>query len=421
MLCKICLLIGFYVFFTSSSEALSIPSTYEITPHALQKHVAYLSSDALEGRLTGTRGEKLSTDYVADTFLQLGLEPAGDEGTYFQTFDFGNKQHGRNVLAKLKVSPNSTGIIIIGAHVDHLGHGKVGSRDTEVGMIHPGADDNASGVASVLEVAAQLKYQKEHGQLHGNKDIIFAAWSGEELGIIGSTHFVTHFMKSAKTKVLRPGIDEVINLDMVGHLRENLVLQGIGSSSDWLKIIKRIQGNHPVKLITKDDPYLPTDTTAFYLHGVPTINFFTGAHDTYHTSRDTPEMLNYDGIKTISDFLVDLVHSLEVKLTPINYREIQKKGGNVEQEFTIYLGTIPDYASPDVLGVKLSGVAKNSPADQAGIKEGDIIIEVDKKSIHDIYEYTSALNALRVGEPTQVVVRRGKLNVALIVVAQHRE
>jgi hypothetical protein len=421
MLCKIHLFIGLYVFFTCSSQAISIPSTYEITTRVLQKHVAYLSSDALEGRLTGTRGEKLSTEYVANAFLQLGLEPAGDKGTFFQTFDFGTKQQGRNVLAKLRVSPNNTGMIIIGAHVDHLGRGKVGSRDTVIGRIHPGADDNASGVASMLEVAAQLKYQKEHGQLQGNKDILFAAWSGEELGILGSSHFVMHFIKTAKNKALRPAINEVINLDMVGHLRDYLVLQGIGSSSDWLKIIKRIQGNHSVKLITKNDPYLPTDTTAFYLQGVPTINFFTGAHDNYHTSRDKPELLNYEGIKTISDFLVDLVHSFEARVTPITYREVQKSGGNAEQGFTIYLGTIPDYASTDVSGVKLSGVAKNSPAEQGGIKSGDIIIEVDKKRIHDIYEYTSALNALRVGEPTQVVVLRAKMKIALTVVAQHRE
>jgi hypothetical protein len=596
-----CLLISAMVQATPAAH-----SRYEITKKNLQAHVSFLSSDTLEGRLTGSDGEKLATEYIANQFLQSGLTPAGDNGTFFQEFPFTagvrlgqhnvftiinqkgitkqlalnqewrplafsdtrsfentelifagfgisapasgklpaydsyrglnvknkwvvvfryapeniseakrhqlspysslrykaftakahgatgiifinspdtevkneliplsadaslsdsgiaalsmqNKvlddllsqsdqtfstpsltgikmtgsidiekmiKHGRNVLAKLKVNPNATQMIIIGAHVDHLGHGELSgsrARDTEIGMIHAGADDNASGVACVLEAAAKLSYLKAHGQLHGNKDILLAAWSGEEIGALGSSHFVTNFMKTTKNNTQHPAIDAAINLDMIGHLREKLVLQGSGSSQEWPHIINQTKTHHSLALIMQTDPYLPTDSTSFYLHGVPTLNFFTGSHDDYHTPRDKAETLNYTGIKNISDFLVDLVLTLENQPNQISFHEVQKTRENTEREFKIYLGTIPDYASADVVGVKLSGTAKNSPADHAGLKPGDVIIELAGKNIHDIYDYTFVLNALSVGEPVKLIALRGHTKMRLTIVARYRD
>lgn len=423
----IVILIGFFFAFSGAAQATF---DYNITEKNLRDHVQFLSSEALEGRLTGTTGEKLATDYIAALFQQLGLEPAGDNGTFFQAFRFtpgitrGVKskiQHGRNVLAKLRLSQRSTQIIVIGAHVDHLGRGQWSgslARDNERGMIHSGADDNASGVASVLAVAAQLQTMKTQGLLHGQKDILFAIWSGEEYGILGSSHFVNMLMKNSTAKSLHPMIDAAINLDMVGHLREKLVLQGAGSSADWREVIQAIQ--HTLPLITQSDPYLPTDSTAFYLRGVPTLNLFTGAHENYHTPRDKPETLNYDGIKHISEFLLDLVLAIEDRPSAIAYREVQKNHDTAERGFKIYLGTIPDYAGEDVRGVKLSGVAKNSPADQVGIQQGDVIVKLAGKKIRDIYDYTSVLNKLPIGKPVPLVVVRDKINVALTVVARYR-
>lgn len=335
-----------------------------------------------------------------------------------------NIQHGRNVLAKLTVSPDSPSMIVVGAHVDHLGHGTHNgslNRNEERGMIHPGADDNASGVASILEVAARLSQQKREGRLQGTKDILFAAWSGEELGILGSSHFVTHFMKNAPDKLLYPTIETAINLDMVGHLRAALVLQGVGSSPAWPRIIKGLKMKHALSSILQNDPYLPTDSTSFYVHGVPILNLFTGAHDGYHTSRDTPEKLNYAGIKKISEFLVDLLLELEKQPQAIHYKKVVQRDHTAEREFKIYLGTIPDYAGSEISGVKLSGVTKNSPAEQAGVQQGDIIIQLAKHEIHDIYDYTYALNALPVKTPVRLVVLRGKKHVALTIIAQYRE
>jgi hypothetical protein len=668
---KVFSLIGLCIFFGAEAFATPTPTSlsHPITVENLQTVVKFLSSDALAGRLTGSAGEKLATDYIANKFLQLGLEPAGDNGTFFQEFNFTagvllgknnffaitnqqgvtrhlvmnkdwrplafsdntvfqntelvfagygitapasghlpaydsyqhlnvknkwvivfrytpekisdersrqlslyaslrykaftakehgakgiifvsgpnakvtkeliplsfdtslsgsgivavsvtdevindlllrklqtvqdefdsgrlvslpvianiniagqidigeNIQHGRNVLAKLKCDANwiprtsrgTTGgrdalvktmgchdalagcrdalaktmggrdalakttegrdvvpasMIVVGAHVDHLGHGELSgsrARDDEIGKIHPGADDNASGVASMLAAAEYFSNLKAQGKWHGNKDILFAAWSGEEFGVLGSTHFVTTFMKANASNSLRPAIAAAINLDMVGHLRQQLVLQGTGSSSEWSTLLKKINTQPPLALITQNDPYLPTDSTSFYLHGVPTLNFFTGAHDDYHTPRDTAVSLNYEGIKRVAEFLVNVVLALTDKPNLIAYNDIPKSDINSEREFKIYLGTIPDYSSADVMGVKLSGVAKNSPAAQAGLKAKDVIIELAGKNIHDIYDYTFVLNALHAGKPAKVVVQREQAKIALTVVARYRD
>lgn len=326
-------------------------------------------------------------------------------------------RHGRNVIGKLNVGENNQPLIIIGAHIDHLGHGELtGSRASgnEIGRIHPGADDNASGVASLLEAATALSHLQTSGKLPGNKSILFAAWSGEELGVLGSAHFVAHI---GQPRLQQTILDAAINLDMVGHLRKKLILQGIGSSPDWRPLIKKIHPSLP--LVLQRDPYLPTDSLSFYLKGVPSVNIFTGAHDNYHTPRDTPDTLNYRGIKKVSDFLVDLVYALET--TPkLTYQTIPKPREQPEQEFKIYLGTIPDYTSSDLIGVKLSGIAKNSPAAIAGMKQGDVIIQLAGQPIHDIYDYTFVLNSLTVGKATRLMVRRGRATIPLHIFARYR-
>ena len=326
------------------------------------------------------------------------------------------KRHGRNVLAKLKLGAGSPQMMVVGAHVDHLGRG-----GNEKGLIHYGADDNASGVASVLEAAVTISHLKEAGMLHVNKDILFTIWSGEELGLLGSAHFVTDFMMKAANKSLRPVIDAYINLDMVGRLREYIALQGVGSSSMWPTLIKQVNAKHTLSIITQNDPYLPTDSTSFYLHGVPVLNFFTGSHDEYHTSRDKPETLNYKGIKSISEFLVDLILVLGDQQNTMDYQHVSKTGDSHGRGFRVYLGTIPDYTSPDILGVKLSGVTKDSPAQHAGVKPDDVILELAGKKIHDIYDYTYVLSALPIRKPVKLIVRRGRTNVVLTIVARSRE
>ncbi len=326
-----------------------------------------------------------------------------------------NKQRGRNVLAKLKLGAASAEMMVVSAHVDHLGRGELS------GLIHSGADDNASGVASVLEASARLSQLKTLGKLHGKKDILFAIWSGEELGLLGSAHFVQDFMTKSTNNSLHPAIDADINLDMVGRFREKLALQGTGSSSMWPMLIEQANAKHAIPLISQSDPYLPTDSTSFYLHGVPSLNFFTGSHEEYHTPRDTADTLNYEGMKNITELLVDLILALEKQPKAIDFRQVSKTGDRHGRGFRVYLGTIPNYTSADISGVKLEGVTKDSPAEQAGIKPNDVIIKLAGKTIHDIYDYTYVLSALRIGEPVKMVVLRGQATVALTIIARHRE
>lgn len=340
---------------------------------------------------------------------------------------------GRNVLAQLRQNPNANKVIIIGAHIDHLGHGNNSNSRAqafEAQRTHPGADDNASGVASIMDLAKTLSELKEKNKLSGEKNILFAAWSGEELGLLGSTHFLMEEKnKDAASNTIKQSVsikqnhlilDAAINLDMVGHLKKKLVLQGLGSSTQWAKIIKNVSVNRPFTIITQDDPYLPTDSTAFYLQGIPSINLFTGAHDNYHTPRDTADTLNYKGIKQISDLLVDLILAIEQQPNSMACNSMPNNVKNTEHELKIYLGTIPDYASADISGVKISGVAKNSPAELAGLQKNDILIELAGKKIHDIYDYTYILDALPVGEPVIIKCIRGKKELKLPIIAQVR-
>lgn len=317
-----------------------------------------------------------------------------------------NIRYGHNVLGKMSLSNEPKGMIIIGAHLDHLG------KQTKHSY-YPGADDNASGVASILAIATQLKDLKIKGLLKGNKDILIAAWSGEELGLLGSSYYV----KSLKTK---EHVNSVINLDMVGHLKDTLVIQGKSSSRQWSNLIKQANTQLQLKLLIQNDPYLPTDSTSFYLAKIPILNFFTGAHPHYHSPEDKPETLNYMGIKTISLFIVELVKVLEDKST-ISYQLIEDKKYQQTRHLNVYLGTIPNYSDTVHSGVAISGVKNFSPAQRAGLQANDIIIGLAHTKISNIYDYTFALNKLVIGRPVSISILRHQKITTLTVVPEYRQ
>ncbi|HEV8718114.1 MAG TPA: M28 family peptidase [Candidatus Binatia bacterium] len=337
------------------------------------------------------------------------------------------KRTGRNVLARLPASLNDwKPAVVVGAHVDHLGHGLgTGSlaRDDEKRAIHYGADDNASGVAGVLEIAQDLAVQQAAGALPLRRDVLFAAWSGEELGLLGSAHFTRSFSNGEKElPTLAPYIAAYLNMDMIGRLDKALILQGVGSSSIWPGEIER--GNVPIglSLTSQNDSYLPTDATSFYLKGVPVLNAFTGAHSDYHTPGDTADKINYAGAEKIVRLMAAITRSLATRAEAIDYHATEKPGGALGRvALRAYLGTIPDYTPGDVVGVKLAGVAKGGPAEQAGVQGGDIIIELAGKKIENIYDYTYAVDALRIGVPVSLLVLRGEQRLTLTVTPGSRE
>lgn len=347
-----------------------------------------------------------------------------DKGLFIEGFDIpsvylkseidlvSKKSVGRNVLAMLPAS-GARSSIMIGAHGDHLGFGEGGSslaKVNERGMIHYGADDNASGVAGVMELAHYFASLKKQSPGVLKKNIIFAVWSGEETGILGSSALVADYAKITGKK-LETDVEAYLNMDMIGRLRDKLLIQGVGSAKYWHQMIEEtaLQSALPVSL--QEDPYLPTDSMAFYLGKVPAVTFFTGSHAEYHSPRDTFETLNYEGTEKV----VQLVQKLTQVLADnsqqfLKYEKVGSGQKNLEgRSFRIFLGTIPDYSQEGVKGVRISGTSKESPAEMAGLIEKDIITEFDGRRIENLYDYVYALQSVKPNQTTKIkVLRAGK-------------
>jgi len=329
------------------------------------------------------------------------------------------KKTDADVVAYFPPSSGSDEYVVVGAHYDHLGHGGTSSleRAGEENKIHPGADDNASGTAWMMELAASLA--KEHSD-HPEKfrrGVIFAAWSGEEIGIIGSAAFCEH------PPVALNKIAAYVNADMVGRLRDNkLTMQGVGSSHAWRKLIEKRNVAAGFNVTLQDDPYLPTDVTSFYPKNIPVLNFFTGAHEDYHRPTDTAEKINYEGLERIAKFSQQIVLDLAQTAERPDLAKVERttQDGGGRETLRAYLGTIPDYTT-EVKGVKLSGVRTASPAEKAGLKGGDVIVEFAGQKIANIYDYTYALDAVKIGQPVQVVIERDGKQMTLSVTPEARK
>ena len=333
------------------------------------------------------------------------------------------RKSDRNVLGLLPPGSSTANsapaeFLMAGAHYDHLGHGESGAmnRKGEEGLIHPGADDNASGVATILELAGALAAERAKNPAAFPRGIIFAAWSGEELGLIGSSWFAEHPLLPL-TNVIA-----YLNFDMVGRLRDNkLTLQGVGSSPAWAKLIEKRNVAAGFTASLQDDPYLPSDTTALYPKGIPVLEFFTGSHEEYHRPADKPDTLNYEGMERVVRLARGILVDLEKTERPV-YAQVARRDseGGGRENLRAYIGSIPDYAT-EVQGVKLSGVRAGGPADKAGLKGGDVIIEFADTKITSIYDYTYALDAVKIGQPVKVVVLRNGERLTLTVTPEARK
>ncbi|MEJ2719877.1 MAG: M28 family peptidase [bacterium] len=333
------------------------------------------------------------------------------------------RSEDRNVVALIPPPADereAAEFVIIGAHYDHIGHGEIGSLadKDEQGQVHNGADDNASGVAVVMELAAAFSRERSGNPQAFRRGLIVALWSGEELGIIGSSYFVEH------SPIPLEKVVAYLNFDMVGRLRDNkLTIQGVGSSSAWPGLIEKFNVAAGFNLTLQSDPYLPTDASAFYPKGVPVLSFFTGVHEEYNTPSDDAETLNYDGMVRIARFARPIIEDLVIQPERPDYVEVErsKQQTGMRESLRAYLGTIPDFASEDVEGVKLSGVRAGGPADKGGVQGGDIIVEFAGQKITNIYDYTFALGGVKIGEPVTMVVLRNGERVTLTVVPEAKE
>ncbi len=410
----------------------------------------------MDGILAGSSLPVISvSNDVADSWLSAGgkslkqLQDELDGGAQKMGFEIEGlrlaakidvqriKKSGRNVLGRLPAADTPTEqAIVIGAHIDHLGKGASSgslARDDETGQIHYGADDNASGVAALVEIAEFLAHQRDRGLLRSRRDLLFVAWSGEELGLLGSDYFVkalshrddaTDVDESAHheagSQSIYPSISVYLNMDMVGRLDKHLILQGVGSSSVWRSEIERRNAPVGLPITLQEDSYLPTDASSFYMRGVPILSAFTGAHREYHTPRDTPDTLNYDGAAQVARFMGLVAQGLAASESPPDYVQQSVKDKTTGGRLRAYLGTIPDYAE-EVKGVMLSGVSKGGPADKAGVTSRDVIVELAGKKIENIYDYTHAIEGLKIGQPVKMTVIRNGERVLLEITPESRD
>ena len=288
----------------------------------------------------------------------------------------------------------------LGAHYDHLGRGENGSSlasKEEAGRIHHGADDNASGDAAVLAIAGLFAKQPRP------RNILITFWSGEELGLLGSAAFV------ASPPVKLADIAAYFNFDMVGRMQDNkLSVQATGTSKSWDKLIEQANVRAGFNVSVQADPYQPTDVQTFNGASVPSLNFFTGAHADYHKPSDTADKIDYDDLDRIVEFAAAIAKRVADMPEPPAFAKVepQTQGGATRAGVRVFTGTVPDYAT-DAKGLLLGGVVAGGPAEMAGLQKGDIIIEIAGQTIANIYDYTYALDVLKIGQPAKVVYMRG--------------
>lgn len=397
-----------YILLLLASLGLSATAQVDrATLHPVRVDVVYLASDYLKGRETGTEGEILAAEYIAQRFEGLGLKPAGTGGSWYQPFDFkyntnphaskdqGEARTGRNVVALLDNGAANT--VVIGAHFDHLGHGHFSSLAPNDHSIHNGADDNASGVAGLFHIAQQLNNSPAK-----NNNYLFIAFSGEELGLFGSKHFVNHpTMDLGK-------VNYMFNMDMVGRLNaeKSIAVSGTGTSPVWEPTFPELKS---LKIQPDPSGIGPSDHTSFYLKDIPVLHFFTGAHEDYHKPSDDVELVNFEGIVEIADYMVDLIEVLDGK-GKLEFTKTKDNSGKKAARFKVTLGVMPDYAYSGN-GMRVDAVLDGRPADKGGLEDGDVIIQIGDLEVEDIYGYMEALAEYKAGESAEVVVLRGKKKV----------
>jgi peptidase M28-like protein/PDZ domain-containing protein len=384
-----------------------------VEPPKLLDDIKFLTDDRLQGRATGSPGADSAATYLARRFSEVGLQPAA--GGWFQSFTVGRDAPaarpgktgllGKNVIGILPgrdpVLRNQT--VILGAHYDHLGLGGFGSLDPDsTGKVHNGADDNASGVAGLIQVAARLAASPPA------RTVVFIAFSGEELGLLGSAHYVKEPIYPVG------GTLAMVNLDMVGRLRSGrLIVYGVRTAKEFPALLDSLNWYAGLDLKAQGDGYGPSDQSSFYAAKRPVLHLFTDLHEDYHRTTDDWQKINVDGLKRVADFTLGLVTALANRRGPLTFVDVpaalpaQASSPSVATPgYGAYLGTVPDMTGAPG-GVRLVGVRAGSPAEKAGLRGDDIITRIGGTETPDLQAMTDALRSHRPGETVEIVVRRG--------------
>ncbi len=333
----------------------------------------------------------------------------------------------RNVAALLRGTGGpDAGVVIVGAHYDHLGMGGDGSLAPDaVGVVHNGGDDNASGTAALIEVARALAASQS------TEHVLFLAFTGEEKGLWGAGHFVN------QPTVPLERVKAMLNMDMVGRLGDGkLTVFGVGTAGEWMDVLEASNGAlaEPIELATAPDGYGPSDHSAFYGKGIPVLHFFTNTHADYHRPTDDWEKIDAEGLARVVELVAAVAQRAaagpQVRLSLIEGAGSpsqapatdpgQPSDPSASRGYGPYLGTVPDMTPGDAEGVRLTGVREASPAALAGLRAGDVIVEFAGTPVTDLYAYTYALREHRPGDEVEIVVLRDGERVSLTAVLGRR-
>jgi hypothetical protein len=380
---------------------------------AIRTDIAYLASDRLEGRLTGTAGNDSAAAYIARRYGYLKLN-APYPG-YLQSFiarpaasvhagDTAGKKT-QNVVAMLKGSDAQLAnkYIVVGAHFDHLGRSTQFAMDPQAGdAIRNGADDNASGTAAVLQLARMLSISRP------KHSVIFVNFSGEEEGLLGSQYFVDN------SPVPLDSIVAMLNFDMVGRLKDDkLFVYGTGTASELPALVDsaNLRIVPALSIQGGGDGFGSSDHSSFYAKNIPVLHFFTDNHDDYHRATDDVEKINASGEARVVNLAYDMIKTLDNRPARLSFIRSTRPSrmGPSSSGSQVYLGSVPDMSAGVVPGLKLTGVRAGSPAEKGGLAAGDVIVEFGGVKVTDLQSYSDALYAHKPGDVVKVVfLRDGK-------------
>ena len=409
-----------------TSVVRPVASTTRADSSLIRRDIEFLASDRLEGRLAGTPGNDSAAAYIARRYGALGLVEL--EPGYLQPFNALSAQDAHMGRTEPRPTQNVVALlrgrdpvlrdeyVVIGAHFDHLGRSPVYAQDSG-DAIRNGADDNASGTAAVLELARLLAAHPPR------RSVIFANFSAEELGVLGSGWFVNH------SPVPAGSIVAMLNFDMVGRLRnDRLIVYGTSTATELKGILDSAnaalaanavaangEGKGAFIIAGGGDGYGPSDQTSFYAKDIPVLHFFTDLHEDYHRATDDADKINAAGEARIVELALRVARAIADRpshLTPVRLAPPVRAGPSGEGR-QVYLGTVPDMAPGDTPGLRLTGVRPGSPADLAGLKTGDVVVELGGAPVKDLYSYSEALYAHKPGATITIVVLRGAARVTV--------
>lgn len=381
--------------------------------------ISWLAADEREGRGMESEALEETGAWLAAQFAEIGLEPAGEDG-YRDPFTAtvmvpdpsqpddphaGERKpvDGFNVVGRLPAgaADRLPGVVVVGAHYDHLGMGGSSSLTPDEVAIHNGADDNASGTAALLTVARELSARRDELR----RDVWFVAFSLEEHGLLGSSNFV----REPTGGLAMDDVVAMLNMDMVGRLRDDrLQVLGGESAVEWVDIVTPLCAAEGLECKVAGDGFGSSDQSSFFAAGIPVLHFFTGVHEDYHKPTDDAERIDAAGAVRVAAVVSDVAAAAANRVEALTLVEAKERPESQRMAFKVTLGVVPDYAGPadGSKGLLLSGVRPEGPAGRAGLERGDLIVQMGDTPIEDIQGYMTVLQATEPGSTMPVTVVR---------------